>query len=61
MNRRYFLAQLARAFTALGVAFLAFCAAFSRAVNDRSARHLLLASVIYLPGVLAAMALDRLV
>ena len=46
---------------ALGIAFLAFCAAFSRTVNDRAARHLLLASVIYLPGVLAAMAVDRLV
>ncbi len=46
---------------ALGIAFLAACAAFSRAVTDRAARHLLLASVIYLPAVLAVMAVDRLV
>lgn len=47
--------------TVLGVGFLVACAAFSRAVSDRAARHLLLASVIYLPAVLAVMAVDRLV
>lgn len=47
--------------TVLGIGFFVACAAFSRAVSDRAARHLLLASVIYLPAVLAVMAVDRLV
>jgi protoheme IX farnesyltransferase len=45
----------------LGLLFLGACAAFSRTVTDRTARYLLLASVIYLPAVLGVMAVDRLV
>jgi protoheme IX farnesyltransferase len=43
----------------LGVFFLAACLRFSRSISERAARRVLLASVVYLPGVLAAMVIDR--
>ncbi len=45
----------------LSVAFLAVCVAFYRSADNRSARRVLLVSVIYLPAVLAVMTLDRFV
>jgi protoheme IX farnesyltransferase len=46
---------------ALGAAFLASCVAFSLSATQRSARRLLMMSLLYLPAVLAAMVVDRLV
>ncbi len=43
----------------LGLAFLGFCVAFASSGSERAARRVLLASVLYLPAVLAVMALDR--
>lgn len=43
----------------LGLVFLAFSVIFSREQNARSARQLLLVSVIYLPLVLLLMVVDR--
>lgn len=45
----------------LGTAFLGVCLQFSRSISERAARRVLLASVAYLPGVLAAMVIDRVV
>lgn len=45
----------------LGVFFLAACLQFSRSISERAARRVLLASVAYLPGVLAVMVIDRVV
>lgn len=50
----YFLGALV-----LGLALLGFCVAFSTSFSHRSARRLLLASVLYLPAVLAVLLLDR--
>jgi protoheme IX farnesyltransferase len=44
---------------ALGLVFLGFCIAFSFSCSVRSARQVLLMSVVYLPGVLAFIFLDR--
>ncbi len=44
---------------ALGLAFLVFCWQFGRSFSERAARRVLLASVAYLPAVLAGMVLDR--
>lgn len=44
---------------ALGVVFLGFCVAFSFSYSVRAARQVLLMSVVYLPGVLAFILLDR--
>ena len=46
---------------ALGAAFLGSCVAFSLSATPRSARRLLMMSLLYLPAVLAAMVIDRLV
>ncbi len=43
----------------LGLAYLGFAVAFGRECSGRAARRLLLCSVIYLPAILAVMALDR--
>ena len=45
----------------LGCLFLATCVAFAFSFSRQSARRVLLASVLYLPAVLAVMALDRIV
>lgn len=44
----------------LGAVFLGFCVAFSVSFSSRSARRLLLASVLYLPSVLLVMLVDSL-
>lgn len=44
---------------ALGLVFLGFCVAFSFSYSVRAARQVLLMSVVYLPGVLAFILLDR--
>ena len=44
----------------LGLLFLGASILFSRQTDDLTARRLLLASVIYLPAVLATMVIDRL-
>jgi protoheme IX farnesyltransferase len=44
----------------LGLALLATCVAFLRHHSSRAARRLLLASVVYLPAVLAILVADRL-
>ena len=44
----------------LGGAFFAACVVFAQQRTDRSARRLLLASVAYLPALLAVMLVDRL-
>ncbi len=44
---------------ALGLGFLACCWQFGRSFSERAARRVLLASVVYLPAVLAVMVLDR--
>lgn len=44
---------------ALGCFFLGFCVAFALDYSHRAARRVLLVSVVYLPAVLAVMALDR--
>jgi protoheme IX farnesyltransferase len=54
-GRFYFAGALA-----LGVAYLGFCLAFARRRSTPRARHLMLASLLYLPAVLVAMLLDRL-
>jgi protoheme IX farnesyltransferase len=46
---------------ALGMAFLGSCVAFSLSASNRSARRLLVVSVLYLPAVLGVILLDRLV
>ena len=46
---------------AFGLAFLGACVAFLYSVSRRSARRLLLVSVVYLPALLGAMLIDRLV
>jgi protoheme IX farnesyltransferase len=43
----------------LGLAFLGFCLAFARWLSAASARRLLVASVLYLPALLAIMMIDR--
>ena len=43
----------------LGLSFLGACIAFSLSGSNRSARRLLLVSVLYLPAVLAVMLVDR--
>ncbi|MDH3745901.1 MAG: heme o synthase [Acidobacteriota bacterium] len=45
----------------LGALFLGSCVAFWRSTDNRSARRVLLTSVLYLPAVLAVMAFDRFV
>ncbi|MCH9651110.1 MAG: heme o synthase [Deltaproteobacteria bacterium] len=45
----------------LGAIYLAYCFFFARSRNNRSAIRLMLASVIYLPALLTAMMLDRLI
>jgi heme o synthase len=54
-GRVYFAGALA-----LGVAYLGFCLAFARRRSTSGARRLMLASLLYLPSVVAAMLLDRL-
>jgi protoheme IX farnesyltransferase len=44
---------------ALGLLFLLSCAAFPLSYSARAARHVLLASVFYLPAILGVMMLDR--
>lgn len=44
---------------ALGLGLLACCLLFARSFSERAARRVLLASVLYLPAVLAVMVLDR--
>jgi protoheme IX farnesyltransferase len=44
----------------LSLAFLGCCAAFAAVRSQTRARHLLLASVLYLPAVLLVMLIDRL-
>jgi protoheme IX farnesyltransferase len=51
----YFLGALV-----LGLTFVGFCVAFSTSFSNGAARRLLLASVLYLPAVLAVMVVDRL-
>ncbi len=51
----YFAAALA-----LGLGYLACALLFARAISVRSARRLLLASVVYLPVILGALVVDRL-
>jgi heme o synthase len=51
----YFLGALV-----LGLTFLGFCVAFSTSFSTGAARRLLLASVLYLPAVLAVMLVDRI-
>ncbi len=51
----YFIGALA-----LSLGFLACCVAFAAARSQAGARRLLLASVLYLPAVLAVMLIDRL-
>jgi protoheme IX farnesyltransferase len=46
---------------ALGMTFLGSCVAFSLSASNRSARRLLVVSVLYLPAVLGVILLDRLV
>ncbi len=43
----------------LGLAFLGFCVAFTLTFSTGAARRLLLASILYLPGVLAVMVIDH--
>jgi len=45
----------------LGIALIVFCVLFSFSHSNPAARNLLLASVVYLPAVLAVMLLDRIV
>jgi protoheme IX farnesyltransferase len=45
----------------LGLVFLGACLAFLRSAGNRSARRLLLVSIVYLPAVLAVMLVDRFV
>ncbi len=45
----------------LGLIFLGFSIAFSRAFSMRAARRLMLASIVYLPALLVVMVLDSLV
>ena len=52
----YFLGALV-----LGMALIVFCVLFSFSHSTPAARNLLLASVVYLPAVLAVMLLDRIV
>lgn len=44
----------------LGLFFLAMCVAFAVSISALAARRVLLASVLYLPAVLAVMVLDRI-
>ncbi len=43
----------------LGLAFLGFCVSFTLSFSTDAARRLLLASILYLPGVLAVMVVDH--
>jgi protoheme IX farnesyltransferase len=45
---------------ALGLAYLGFCLGFARRRSNPGARRLMLASLLYLPAVLAVLLLDRL-
>jgi protoheme IX farnesyltransferase len=45
----------------LGAGYLAACFAFARSRSEAAARRLLLTSVVYLPAILTALVLDRLV
>lgn len=45
----------------LGLGYLAASIAFARNLNGQTARRLLLTSVLYLPGLLAVMLVDRLI
>jgi len=46
---------------ALSMAFLGSCISFSMSASNRTARRLLVVSLLYLPAILATMVLDRLV
>jgi protoheme IX farnesyltransferase len=54
-GRLYFCGALS-----LGLAYLAFCLAFARRRSTAAARHLMFASLLYLPAVLVVMLADRL-
>lgn len=45
----------------LGAIYLAYCFVFARSHSNRAAMRLMLASVVYLPALLTAMMLDRLI